>query len=347
MKIVWLSSRVLGTDLCSTTQIQLANGLVQKGHTVDFYSPGKSLDNQFTHHHIPRSKRRGFQARSVAKNLSERIEEFDSADVVLIDWPIFSIAKKIKSPVILIDRGPPADKGILAKLQWRPWIKSWGNSVRGTTVSPAHKQFVEDYAYAPKASIAIIPAGVDLDLFKHGAKGGAIKLAYHGRVDVHRGVMSLPMILAGLHSQGVDAELHIHGSGDALSRLQNIEMDGLKVTQAMPQDELASLLSTYDIGLLPMPENKIWNLASPLKRSEYLASGMVVCGIDHDGHQISSSGNWLHLSTQKEFIASTVSWIKSLNRESLEVLQRESRSYAEGNLSWTHSVDALEAIILS
>ena len=96
-----------------------------------------------------------------------------------------------------------------------------------------------------------------------------------------------------------------------------------------------------------MPENKIWNLASPLKRSEYLASGMVVCGIDHDGHQISSSGNWLHLSTQKEFIASTVSWIKSLNRESLEVLQRESRSYAEGNLSWTHSVDALEAIILS
>ena len=81
MKIVWLSSRVLGTDLCSTTQIQLANGLVQKGHTVDFYSPGKSLENQFTHHHIPRSKRRGFQARSVVKNLSKRVEEFDSAVV--------------------------------------------------------------------------------------------------------------------------------------------------------------------------------------------------------------------------------------------------------------------------
>ena len=220
----------------------------KKGHTVDFYSPGKSFDNQFTHHHIPRSQRRGFQARSVAKNLSKRIEEFDSADVVLIDWPIFSIAKKIKSPVILIDRGPPADKGILAKLQWRPWIKSWGSSIRGTTVSPAHKQFVSDYAHAPKASIAIIPAGVDLDLFEHGAKGGPVKLAYHGRVDVHRGVMSLPMILAGLHSQGVDAELHIHGNGDAINRLQNIEMDGLKVTEAIPQDELASLLSTYDIG---------------------------------------------------------------------------------------------------
>ena len=100
MRVVWLSSRVLGADLCSTTQIHLANGLVEKGHSVDFYSPGKSTGNQFTHHHVPRSKRRGFQARSVAKNLTKRIGEFDSADVVLIDWSIFSIANKIKAPKV-------------------------------------------------------------------------------------------------------------------------------------------------------------------------------------------------------------------------------------------------------
>ena len=347
MKIVWLSSRVLGSDLCSTTQIQLANGLVEKGHSVEFYSPGKSIDNQFTHHHVSRSKRRGFQARSVAKNLGKRIDEFQNADVVLIDWPIYSIAKKIKAPVILIDRGPPADKGILAKLQWRPWIKAWEKSSKGTTVSTAHRQFVSDYAHAPKTSIAIIPAGVNLELFKNREKEGPIKLAYHGRVDVHRGVMSLPMILAGLHSQGVEAELYIHGNGNAIGRLQNIEMEGLHVTQAMSQEELAEKLATYDIGLLPMPENKIWNLASPLKRSEYLASGMVVCGIDHAGHQIPDSGDWLQLCTQKDFITSTVSWIRSLDRNSLGKMQSECRSFAEENLSWSHSVDALEEIILS
>ena len=347
MRVVWLSSRVLGADLCSTTQIHLANGLVEKGHSVDFYSPGKSTGNQFTHHHVPRSKRRGFQARSVAKNLTKRIGEFDSADVVLIDWSIFSIANKIKAPKILIDRGPPADKGILAKLQWRPWIKAWSKSSKGTTVSMAHKKFVSDYADAPKASIAVIPAGVDLELFQHRGKSGPLKLAYHGRVDVHRGVMSLPMILAGLHSQGVDAELYIHGNGDAIERLKNINMNGLNVTQAIAQEDLANLLSTYDIGFLPMPENMIWNLASPLKRSEYLASGMVVCGINHEGHQFPNSGEWLRLYTQKEFITSTVSWIKSLTREQLEKLQSESRSYAEKYLSWSHSVDALEEIILS
>ena len=347
MNIVWLSSRVLGSDLCSTTQIQLANGLVSKGHSVDFYSPGKSVANSFNHHSIERSSRRGFQAKSVVKKLHGHLGEINSADVVLIDWPIFSIANKIKPPVVLIDRGPPADNGILAKLQWRPWRKAWSKANKGTTVSSAHRQFVTDKTKFTGESIQVIPAGVDLDLFQAGKKDGPIKLAYHGRVDVHRGVMSLPMILAGLQLQGIDATLHIHGTGNAVERLRNIGMDGLEVTDAIPQADLAAKLATYDVGFLPMPDHKVWSLASPLKRSEYLASGMVVCGIDHAGHQIDDSGKWLQLSSQKDFITNTVAWIKSLDRESLSAQQNESRKYAEENLSWSHSVDALESIILS
>ena len=347
MNIVWLSSRVMGSDLCSTTQIQLANGLVSKGHSVDFYSPGNSVENAFNHHSIERSSRRGFQARSVVKKLHEHLEQINSADVVLIDWPIFSIANKVKPQVVLIDRGPPADSGVLAMLQWRPWRKAWSKANKGTTVSSAHRQFVTDKTKFAGKSIQVIPAGVDLELFQPGKKEGPIKLAYHGRVDVHRGVMSLPMILAGLQLQGIDATLHIHGTGNAVERLRNIGMDGLEVTDAIPHQELAEKLATYDVGLLPMPEHKVWRLASPLKRSEYLASGMVVCGIDHAGHQIEASGDWLQLYTQKDFITSTVSWIKSLDRGSLSVLQAESRKFSEENLSWSHSVDALESIILS
>ena len=129
--------------------------------------------------------------------------------------------------------------------------------------------------------------------------------------------------------------------------LKNIELEGLEVTESLPQEKLANLLSTYDVGLLPMPEDKVWNLASPLKRSEYLASGMVVCGIDHTGHQLSESGEWLKLSSQEEFITKTVSWIRSLTRDSLSKLQIESRNYAEKNLSWSHSIDTLESMILS
>lgn len=349
MRIVWLSSRYLGGDLSSTTQIQLANGLVSKGHSVDFYSPGKSVGNSFTHHSIERSSTRGFQSSSVAKNLAKRIDEFNTADVVLIDWSIYSISAKIESPVILMDRSPPADRGILAKLQWIPWLKAWSKAKRGTVVSQAHREFVtqQSSTKTPKAAIGVIPAGVDLELFQYGEKGGPIKMAYHGRVDLNRGVMSLPMVLAGLQSQGIDATLHIHGSGDAVERLKNIGMDGLEVTGSVPQDEVAQLISKYDVGFLPMPENRVWNLASPLKRSEYLASGLVICGIDHEGHQIEEAGDWLQLFSQEQFISRTVSWLKSLDRKVLTTLQKESREFAEENLSWSHSVDALESMILS
>lgn len=347
MKVIWLSSRFLGGDLSSTTQIQLANGLVEKGHRVEFYSPGKAVGNSFNHHIVERSNIRGFQASSVVKQLRTRLDEFKDADVVLIDWPIFKLAKLIDSPVVLIDRSPPADRGVLAKLQWPKWNNAWSKAIRGTVVSEAHRQFVADFTKTPSASIGVIPAGVDLKLFKLGEKNGPIRMVYHGRVDVHRGVMSLPMILAGLQSQGIDATLHIHGKGDAISRLKNIDMKGLEISDAVPQSEIADLLSRYDVGFLPMPENKVWNLASPLKRSEYLASGLVICGINHGGHQIKDSGEWLQLFSQKEFITSTVDWLKSMDRDSLSDLQKQARKYAEDNLSWSHSVDTLESIILS
>ena len=36
-----------------------------------------------------------------------------------------------------------------------------------------------------------------------------------------------------------------------------------------------------------------------VKAFRIFACGMVVCGIDHAGHQIESSGDWLQLYTQK------------------------------------------------
>ena len=347
MNIAWASSRVLGSDLCSTSQVNLANGLVDKGYNVTFYSPGGSSGLKFEHICIQQSGLHGFQARSIYKNLISKIEELNQADIVLLDWTLWKLSRVINKPTVLIDRSPPADNGILAMLQWRPWRKAWSKANKGTTVSSAHRQFVTDKTKFTGKSIQVIPAGVDLDLFQPGKKDGPIKLAYHGRVDVHRGVMSLPMILAGLQLQGIDATLHIHGTGNAVERLRNNGMDGLEVIDAIPQADLAAKLATYDVGFLPMPEHKVWSLASPLKRSEYLASGMVVCGIEHAGHQIEGSEDWLQLSSQKDFITNTVAWIKTLDRESLSSLQNESRKYAEENLSWSHSVDALESIILS
>ena len=65
MQIAWASSRVLGSDLCSTSQINLANGLVDKGYNVTFYSPGEIKGSKFEHICIQQSRIQGLQARSI------------------------------------------------------------------------------------------------------------------------------------------------------------------------------------------------------------------------------------------------------------------------------------------
>ena len=52
MRIIWLSSKELGNSLSSTTIIELANGLVRKGHEVVVYSPGDPKDVLFKHNHV-------------------------------------------------------------------------------------------------------------------------------------------------------------------------------------------------------------------------------------------------------------------------------------------------------
>ena len=95
MNIVWASSRVLGSDLCSTSQINLANGLVDRGYNVTFFSPGKISGSKFKHSQIQQSKIRGFHARSIRKNLITRIEDFNKADIVLLDWTLWKLSRQI------------------------------------------------------------------------------------------------------------------------------------------------------------------------------------------------------------------------------------------------------------
>ena len=344
MRIIWLSSKELGNSLSSTTIIELANSLVRKGHEVVVYSPGDPKDVLFKHNHVTRSNRRGLQSRSLVKNLKKRVSEFSIADVVLVDWPIFKVAKFISSPVILMDRSPPADKGILSLLQWPSWFSAWKKASRGTAVSDFHIELILD-SNGVTADIEVIQAGVDLEKFKPSEKGDKLNLCYIGRVDVHRGVMSLAMILAGLQEVGIDATLHIHGTGDAIPRLKNIGLKGIEITDSLPQQELADRMASYDVGFLPMPEDNIWSVASPLKRSEYLASGMAICGIDHQGHAIEGTEDFIHLFKEEEFISRTVNWFRKLEIESLREMQLKARDYAEKNLSWDHSVDVLDSMI--
>ena len=123
----------------------------------------------------------------------------------------------------------------------------------------------------------------------------------------------------------------------------------MEVIATLPQPKLAERLSESHIGLLPMPNSKVWSLASPLKRSEYAASGLLIFGIDHLGHRFEgeTQPNWLHLVNQEEFHAKAVQWIQSLTYENILELSSDSRRYAEQNLGWDKSVKRLEQACIS
>jgi glycosyltransferase involved in cell wall biosynthesis len=357
MNIIWFSGRKMA-DLCSTTQRSLGSGLVERGHNLIFVNPdsiGSHTNYPWTHQSITGSQISGMKSITLANNMNKWLCANIPKDktVVILDWRIAKhltrTLEKHKIPWILMDRSPPADSNILAKLQWRYWKMAW-RSVQahqkiGCVVSQAHREFTtRNTGISPTLAVPI-PAGVDINQFQNGVKSSPIKLCYHGKLDSNRGLMQLLSIHSRLVDSGVDVELYLHGNGDLTSKLASLKNEKIHVTETLNPDNLAQYLSGYDVGLLPMPDKRIWRLASPLKRGEYLASGMIALGINHTGHQIDNSGDWLVLFDENNFVQSCVDFIRNLDLAHLRQSQINAREYAEANLDWSHSVAILEDIL--
>ena len=355
MNIIWFSGRKMA-DLSSTTQKSLGSGLVERGHNLIFVNPdvaGTHKMYPWSHQSIIASQIPGLKsitlARKMNKWLCENLQEENT--VVILDWRIAGqltkTLQKHKIPWLLMDRSPPANRGFLAKLQWPQWKRSWKKAKKGTVVSLEHKNFIVNKCKISSDNIHVIPAGVNLDLFSKSEKKGKLKLLYHGNLDLNRNILELPQILIHLEKAGVDVEMHLIGHGDAFKALSKLNLPNLKLSGPMNQRELASMISEFDIGFLPMPNSGVWNIASPLKRSEYSGSGMVIIGIDHAGHRFSEDLDWVLLFEESKFVSGAVDFCKNIKRKDLSVLQNKSRTYAEDHLSWDQSIDTLNRLIHS
>ena len=358
MNVLWFSGRHFD-DLCATTQKSLAKGLVSKGRQLTFVNPdpkGSHEGYPWTHQGLPVKSLPGLKSLSVGRKMSNWLKQNPPTPdtIAILDWRIANkLAPQLDQfsiPWILMDRSPPADGNMLSILQWYFWKRSW-NLVKkrtggvGCVVSNSHKEFIISKLGIEPKKLIPIPAGVDLAVFKLGDKKASLQLSYHGRVDKNRGLIDLIKIHSQLLKNGLDVTLNIHGKGNATSIIQNYQSDKLNLTDSVETDKLAKLSSSYDIGFLPMPDRKVWRLASPLKRSEYLASGMIVLGIDHSGHQIEDSGDWLQLFDEDEFVEASVKTIKNLQISKLRELQKAARLFAESNLDWSKSVDMLDELV--
>ena len=192
----------------------------------------------------------------------------------------------------------------------------------------------------------MLQAGVDLELFKPKAKRPTTTMVYHGRLDRHRGVLACAMLAQKARLDGLEVDVVFVGEGDLIASLTALAEANafIHVHGTMPQSELAELLGTCHLGLLPMPKRTVWALASPLKRSEYLASGLPVFGIDHEGHRLDGVDDaWFSLVPQEDFHLDGLEVLRSLVQQPTSA--DGPRAYAQHHLAWTPTVDRLAGVL--
>ena len=352
--VLWFTARSF-RDLCATTQHALVMGLLEKSVHLALLNADATIPlehNGLTHVSLQNSSRRGFHASSLGKQMVAWLnnqETLHPNTIAILDWRLaphlISTLEKKHIRWVLMDRSPPADRGLFGRLQWRSWKKAWKLTKQfnrtGFVVSASHAAFVKQKIGS--VNTVILPAGVDLDMFKPEQKKSRFTMVYHGRLDRHRGVLAAVMLLVKARQSGIDVQLTLIGEGDAVPVLKKYshEVEGIELLGKLEQSEVASILGKCHVGLLTMPATKVWRLASPLKRSEYLAAGLQVLGIDHEGHRLpDGEEEWLHLFPQANFLEHALSFLEAASQHHDSAGER-ARAYAEQHLGWTTSTERL------
>lgn len=358
MHVLWMTARAM-SDLCATTQRALMAGLLGRGHSMTFVNgdTNSPMEHEnLTHMSLPVSARRGFQSRALGIAMkdwlgTQRFE--DHSTVAVVEWRVVKqvvpALEQMGIPWTLMDRSPPADAGLFGRLQWRSWATAWRlakrANARGFVVSPAHQAFVNKKIGHEHTTV--IPAGVDLSLFKPKNKRPTFTMVYHGRLDRHRGVLACVMLAQKARHEAVEVDLLIIGEGDLLPSLMKLAQHHafLEVHDSMKQAALAGLLGTCHLGLLPMPRRGVWTMASPLKRSEYLASGLCIFGINHEGHALQGVDEaWFSLVQQEDFHIDGMEFLRRCIVDWHQIVEAP-RAYAEARLDWASSVSTLESCL--
>ncbi|MAS01663.1 MAG: hypothetical protein CMA42_05830 [Euryarchaeota archaeon] len=310
MEIVWITGRDLKLDLASTTEIGLIEGLIKENISINVFSTTMDIrDNDFEHIRFRKIRFKGLETISggffLAKKLRKGTKILNLADCIIVDWcyipSIISELRKIDKPWFIIDRGPPVYNSFLTKIQKRIWKRAWAIASDYATgsfvVSEKHKELVKriDSNIHPH----VLNAGTDLDDFDQDEKiiQNCVRIAYSGRIDKNRGIESIITLSKNLERENISHEINIMGEGDYVGRVKNFadSSDSFIYHGKITRDAVYEILKNTHFGIMPMPDKTVWRTASPIKLTEYMASGLLIIGQDHPGNRISENEVWSFL----------------------------------------------------
>lgn len=143
--------------------------------------------------------------------------------------------------------------------------------------------YLSDFEGVERLRIFEWSSGFDAEDFQFEANAKSpIKFIYHGHITRNRNIEGAILIMKRLREYRDDFILEIYGKGPHLNNLltflkESDVADYVLYRGSREYSEMPTILKSADIGLITYPDIEYWKYNNPIKFSEYLSSGVLIC----------------------------------------------------------------------
>jgi len=384
-KIVWISFLVLDLFLHKTSKIEILKQLSARGYDVHLFAirSKKNVQLNNSNVHLIAIPLRYFPMVTtclfafllfiflpfyiIIKRPNVIITQSDPSILGFVWKPLF---RPFKLKVILDIRSTPVEINSFRDSLGALWFnisvvvaKKLFDGI--TTITPLMKKEVCDKFQIDPNFIGVWTSGVSTTLFEPERFNGSemrkklglankFIIMYHGRFDLHKGIIESVKGIEKLESKYHDVVLFMFGNGPALPVLKKLVrkkriMDKAIIHDAVDYEEVPKYISMCDVGIVPLPDLPYWRHQCPLKLLEYLAMKKVVIVTDIPAHRqiVGKSKCGVYISSvDPREIAKAIAYAYD-NRERLKDWGSYGRRIVEEKYDWRKCGEDFENYLLA
>ena len=217
------------------------------------------------------------------------------------------------------------------------------------STNDSYKEIAVTRSGKPASDVTVVRTGPDPQRLKRGQahpelrRGRAYLAAYIGVMGPQDGVdivlRAADVVVHEFHR--VDIAFTLIGSGDCFDELvalrDKLELTGhVEFTGRAPDELVADILSTADLGLSPDPKNPLNDLSTMNKTMEYMAFELPVVAFDLRETRVSGGDAAVYVEPNDvhDYAAAIVSLMDDEPRRAL--LGKRGRARVEQELAWSH-----------
>jgi glycosyltransferase involved in cell wall biosynthesis len=252
----------------------------------------------------------------------------------------------------------------LSKGNWRDLLRGWFYQLTsrmanawadGQTAITA--RMAAATGVPPQRLWGVWPTAASVELFtsfrsarRWPAQDQPLQIIYIGVVNHERNLLALCRAVASANRAGMQFRLTITGDGTAFEEIARFSLAApeIAIHKPVPYAEIPALLAAAHLGAIPFPDQPKFQIGSPLKLFEYMASGLpilvtrIACHTDVLGDD--PAVFWAEGSQEAHLLAALRAvWAR---RAELESISRRMAQLSEEH-TWQISAERLSQALLS